>query len=149
MIYSPTSIRRDVFIDTSAYFALTDRDDRNHDTARLIAQALQRHRWAIYTSIHVVAEQHALHLARLGPDVARQALALIDQSAVRIVRPTLADEARTREILNGFTDKRWSYTDTMSFAIMERLGIRMAFTFDSDFEQYGFTRVTPQLLAGR
>lgn len=108
MSHAATSTRRRVFTDTSAYFALTDRDDHNHTAARRIAHELQRHQWVVYTSICIVAEQHALHLARLGPDIARQALALIDQSAVRIVRPIAADEARTREILNRFTDKHWS-----------------------------------------
>jgi predicted nucleic acid-binding protein len=34
-------------------------------------------------------------------------------------------------------------TDASSFAIMDRLGITRAFTFDANFSQYGLTVLTP------
>jgi predicted nucleic acid-binding protein len=36
------------------------------------------------------------------------------------------------------TDKTYSYTDTASFCLMRRLGLRRAFAFDRHFEQAGF-----------
>jgi predicted nucleic acid-binding protein len=46
-------------------------------------------------------------------------------------------------ILAQYTDKSWSYTDCTSFAVMERLGIATAFSFDYNFSQYGYRRLTP------
>ncbi len=43
----------------------------------------------------------------------------------------------------GELDKRFSYTDASSFAVMERLGIGTAFGFDRDFAQYGFRLIGP------
>jgi predicted nucleic acid-binding protein len=54
-----------------------------------------------------------------------------------IVRVTPEDEAKAREITYRYDDKDFSLTDATSFAVMERLGIRAAFTFDRDFRQYG------------
>lgn len=74
-----------------------------------------------------------------------QTLLLIDRSDIRVVRVTPQDERVAREILTRYTDKDWSFADATSFVVMERLGIRYAFTFDSDFAQYGFTVLTPDL----
>ncbi|MFQ6107757.1 MAG: hypothetical protein ACE5QF_09290 [Thermoplasmata archaeon] len=40
-----------------------------------------------------------------------------------------------------FRDKAIDLTDSLSFAIMERLRIDSAFTFDGDFEVHGLVRV--------
>ena len=42
-----------------------------------------------------------------------------------------------------YQDKDFSLTDAISFAVMERLQITQAFTFDRHFAQYGFTLVQP------
>jgi uncharacterized protein len=139
------SLRQYAFTDTSGFYALTDRDDNNHETALAITRELQRQRWTLFTSTYVVAEQHALHLSRLGRDVAFRALTLIDQSDTRNIRVTAADEGRARDILARYQDKAWSFTDATSFSVMERLRIQYAFTFDDDFRQYGFTVLTPDV----
>ncbi len=46
-----------------------------------------------------------------------------------------------------FALKDFSLTDATSFALMERLGVRFAFTFDRNFAQYGLTALAPEHLA--
>ena len=55
-----------------------------------------------------------------------------------VIRARAADEERAKQILFQYTDKDFSFADAISFAVMERLTIRLAFTFDRDFAQYGF-----------
>lgn len=43
---------------------------------------------------------------------------------------SLADEEKTKQIIRRYTDKPFSYTDAVSFAVMERLGVKEAFAFD-------------------
>jgi predicted nucleic acid-binding protein len=90
-----------------------------------------------------VAECHALLLARLNRRIALQFLDQIERTAVRLIVVTPADLRRAHEIVRQYDDKDFSLTDATSFAIMERLSIRYAFTFDSDFSQYGITVLTP------
>ena len=59
-----------------------------------------------------------------------------------VIRVRAADETRAKQMLFQYTDKDLSFADGLSFAVMERLAIRLAFTFDRDFAQYGFTVLT-------
>ena len=63
-----------------------------------------------------------------------------------MIRSRASDEERAREIIYQYDDKDFSMTDAISFAVMERLRIARAFTFDRHFAQYGFTVLTPDLL---
>ena len=62
----------------------------------------------------------------------------IYQSAMTVVRVSVADERRAWEIIGRYSDKNFSFTDATSFAVMERLHIQHVFTLDRDFVQYGF-----------
>jgi predicted nucleic acid-binding protein len=60
---------------------------------------------------------------------------LKDSRFVSLVTVKDEDEERAWEIFLKYKDKDFSYTDcTTSFAVMERLKMNMAFTFDSHFQ---------------
>ena len=82
----------------------------------------------------IVAESHALSLARLGARLARNWLL---SNIWAVERVAADDEAIARDIIWKYTDKTFSYTDATSFAVMDRLGLRTAFAFDPHFRQYG------------
>ncbi len=124
-----------VLVDTSAYCALTYTREGNHAAARVIADRLARERWRLLTTNFILAETHALILARLNRVVALHVLTQIDLSPTTIVRVSAADEMRARAIIEQYQDKDFSFTDATSFAVIERLGISSAFTFDRDFAQ--------------
>jgi predicted nucleic acid-binding protein len=125
-------------VDSSAYFALSDRSSINHERAARVQVGLTRERRLLFTTNFVIAETHALVLSRLGRDIAASTLGWIQESAATIVRVSERDELRAREIIATHTDKDYSYTDATSFAVMERLRIGEAFTFDRHFAQFGF-----------
>ncbi|MBI4822940.1 MAG: hypothetical protein HY805_01755 [Nitrospirae bacterium] len=52
-----------------------------------------------------------------------------------------AKEAGQWKLLEKYSDKDFSFTDCTSFALMERLKIKTAFTFDAHFTQYGFNQI--------
>ena len=134
---------RRVFIDTAAFYALVDSSEMRHLAADSIHLRLAQERWRLFTTNYIVAETHALLQVRLGHHYALRFLDEMDQSPTVIVRVTSLDERRSREILHQYADKSFSFTDATSFAVMERLRIDIAFTFDRNFVQYGLTVLTP------
>ena len=135
--------RRHVLVDTSAFFAMSHDREVNHPSAVAISRRLVSERWLVLTTNFLLAEAHALHLTRLGRHHAWAFLERIDRSGMTIVRISRDDERRARAIIELYTDKEFSLVDATSFAVMERLGIQHAFTFDRHFEQYGFTALLP------
>lgn len=134
---------RRVFVDTSAFYALADDRDGNHGPARVIRRLLVDSHSRLYTTNFVLAETHGLLLTRLGRAIALQTLTDVYRSNTTVERASVADELRARSILAQYDDKAFSLTDSISFAVMERLSITQAFSFDGDFAQYGFDVLRP------
>ena len=125
-----------VMVDTSAVYALLDRSDRNHGRAVSFLKNLAREGRNIVLTNFVVAECHALLLSKLGHDVARTWLKDLVWPIERVAE---SDEERAKEIIMAYADKAFSYVDASTFAVMERLEIREALTFDEHFRQFGFS----------
>jgi predicted nucleic acid-binding protein len=132
-----------VLIDTSAYFALSDVRERDHATALQVVRRVVGERWRTYTTNFVVAEAHALHLTRGSRSVALAFLDRLERSGTEVIRVSAADERRATQIIRQYRDKDFSLTDATSFAVMERVRIGWAFSFDRDFAQYGFPLLGP------
>lgn len=128
-----------VFVDTGGFLGLLVADDASHARARdLFAQA-NAERWRLVTTNAVVFETYGVLLIR-SRDKRRAAMTFLDLVATgtcRIERVRRADEVKAESILRGHDDKNYSFCDALSFAVMERLGIRDAIAFDGHFREYG------------
>jgi predicted nucleic acid-binding protein len=124
-----------VLVDTSAVYALLDRSDARRAAAKDSLESFKKARTEPLLTNFMVAECHALTLARLGSSLARK---MACRNIWAVERVTEDDEANAKQILRKYVDKDFSYTDATSFAVMERLGLRSAFAFGPDFRQYGF-----------
>lgn len=128
---------RSALVDSGAALALADPDDKNHTAAAKIQANLIAAHVRLYTTNYLVDETYTLFLARMGYRFAVQFLDEVKAGTVTIVRVKASDEERAEEILRQYQDKRFSYTDAVSFAVMQRLGIEAAFSFDRNFIEYG------------
>lgn len=127
--------RNRIFVDTSAWYAIIDRNDRDHVAAVTKIQALDL---PLLTSNYIFDEILTLLKTRLGPSIAISfAQKLWDQEVSTLARITEEDEARAWGIFRQFDDKGFSFTDCTSFALMERLAISTVLAFDDHFAQYG------------
>ena len=130
---------RRLFVDTSAYFALTDTRDENHEAAVHFIHQLIRERAELLTNNYIVAETHTLLLNRIEYATALRVLEELYKSQTRIYRVREAEEIKAFEIIRRYTDKEFSLIDAISFATMERFHLTEAFAFDHHFAQYGLS----------
>jgi uncharacterized protein len=98
---------RRLFVDTSAYFALTDKRDENHEAAVYFIHHLIRESAELLTTNYIVAETHTLLLNRIGYATALQVLEDLYKSQTRIYRvreAVLADANGAFVALNNQAD---------------------------------------------
>ena len=127
-------MKRSVLWDSSAILALLDADDADHERAVAAANRIVAERRPSFVTNYIEAEAHALLLRKLGRAIARQWLLT---GGLPVLRALPQEEERAKATLATHADKDWSLCDTISFAVLESRGARMAFTFDRHFRQYG------------
>jgi uncharacterized protein len=68
---------------------------------------------------------------------------LLDESVCRIEWVSPEDVRAGWEVFRSYRDKGWSFTDCVSYAVMQRLDAPAAFSFDQHFHQFGTVSVVP------
>lgn len=135
---------RSVFVDTSAFVALRNESEAEHELARETLSRLVAEGAALYTSNYVFAETYTALMIRVGREEAiRWGSRFRAGGAIDLVRLDEGAEELAWGILERHADKRWSYVDATSFALMENGGDDEAFAFDIHFVQRGL-RVLPE-----
>lgn len=133
---------RRIFVDTSAFLALRNRAEREHEAARAVLSELVAQRVALFTSNYVFAETYTALLVRVGRHEAIEwGRRFRVNQAIELVRVDERLEDEAWSILEQHSDKRWSYVDATSFALIASEGSDEAFAFDRDFAQRGLTLV--------
>jgi predicted nucleic acid-binding protein len=128
-----------VFIDTSAFYALLDRDDAHHQKARREwSTMLHGPDTTLVTTNYVVVESFALVHHRLGGEAARG----LQENLLSLINLEWIDAETHRAGVSAFlaaSRRRLSLVDCVSFEVMRTLGIRTCFSFDPHFREQGFT----------
>jgi predicted nucleic acid-binding protein len=125
-----------IFLNTSAIYAMADRNDPHHERATRGLQAALDAGEEIVTHNYVLVDSMALLQNRLGTQaaihLARDARAFriewVDEATHEAAVRRLAREGK----------RRASFVDMVSFLVMRRRGVRTALAFDPDFESEGF-----------
>ena len=128
------------YVDTSALIALAVSADRNH------ARALTFLRRALSGGTRFVLGRPVLIeyidgvTKRIGKSQAIEQLRALEASAVVRIEPDVPEDYRVaRDLFLRYDDHAIDLTDCLSFAIIGRLGLEDAFTFDHDFATHGLT----------
>lgn len=121
-----------LYVDTSVWYAAADAADASNATAKEILSAGDR----LVTSDHVLLETWTLLRWRIHRGAAEAFWRGIRGGAATLEIVGPADLQAAWMIGQAFPDQDFSLADRTSFAVMERLGLERAATFDDDFAVY-------------
>jgi uncharacterized protein len=131
-----------IFVDASFWIGRALPRDSRHDGARRLEDSAHGRR--LVTSVPVLGETWTILRRRLPHASSCRAIdAIRALPAIRIehVDDALEDDAWTW--LRIHDERRYSFVDATSFAIMRKLRIREALAFDGDFQAAGFVELRP------
>lgn len=132
-----------VFVDTGAWFARFVPTDPDHAAAKAWVDANTR---PLITTDYVVDELMTLLKIRGEFQRALEIAPMILRSEVCDLEWVIPVDVREAwRIFSTYQDKGWSFTDCVSRAVMDRLGLATAFAFDEHFRQFGMVSVVPQM----
>ncbi len=126
-----------VFVDTSALYAVLDRDDTNHGPATKVWERLLTDSAILLTSNYVLLETSALVQHRLGV----AALRALYEDVPPILTIEWVSEGTHNAVVQATliaSRKKLSLVDCVSFHLMRAAGVRKAFCFDHHFREQGF-----------
>jgi predicted nucleic acid-binding protein len=128
------------FVDTSFWFARAITRDRRHVEAVALGDAHRTSR--IVTSNLVLGETWTLLVHRAGHRHAARWVDGVRQDAhVVVERVDVGVEEEAWAWLRAHDDRRYSFVDATSFALMRKLRIRDALAFEGNFAAAGFVEL--------
>jgi predicted nucleic acid-binding protein len=129
-----------ILVDTGAWYALTDPQERRHGRAlAMFGRLTKGEHGRMVTTDFILDETYTLIRMRLGIEPVRRLRGLFrESSSIQMVRVSDNDFERSVDLMMAYDDKRWSLTDCTSFVLMQELEIGDAFTFDHNFAEAGF-----------
>ncbi len=135
---------KEIFVDTSAWDAIEDANDTNHEIALLFKEEIAE-KYRLVTTSYVLDETYTLLLLNIGYARTvkfKRNIDVMTESGILIVIHISESIGKTTwGVFEKFNvDKEWSFTDYTSKVVMEQREIHEVFAFDHHFEQMGFVK---------
>lgn len=128
-----------IFVDTGAWLALHDKQDRFHAQAVAARTRIEKEKIELVTSDFVFDESLTFIRYRASHSAAVLfGTSLIQSSIVTMLSVDRDLLLLSFELFKKYKDQDFSLTDCTSFVLMKRLKITTCFTFDAHFSQMGF-----------
>ncbi len=123
-----------VFVDTSVWFAAADSSDLDNGRAKGILASGE----PLLTTDHVLAETWTLLRSRIHRQAAERFWEALRNGTATVESVGPADLEAAWQIGLAYRDQDFSLVDRTSFAVMRRLGIERAASFDDHFAVFRF-----------
>ena len=132
-----------VLVDTSVWFAAANIRDRYNARGKELLDEIT----APLLTDHILVETWGLLNSRIHRQAAENFWLGIRRGVAELEKVTAADLEAAGAIGESFPDQNFSIVDRTSFAVMERLGLTRAASFDDDFAVYRYGRARDKAFA--
>ena len=126
-----------VFVDSSALFAVLNAEDSNHKKAFEVWQRLLADDTVLVTTNYVLVETFAVVQRRFGMEAVRTFHNDIVPALTILWIDKAVHQAGALAMLAAGS-RMLSLVDCVSFHVMRQHGVKAAFAFDMHFEEQGF-----------
>jgi predicted nucleic acid-binding protein len=126
-----------IFIDTAAFLAVLNANDRFHPSAKRSWDEILSSDSILFSSNYVILETTALLQHRFGIEAVR----LFENDILPIIGIAWVDEAIHKQGMSALLTanrRDLSLVDCTSFEIIRQMGLDTVFTFDPHFREQGF-----------
>ena len=130
-----------VFVDTSAWFDYFIANQKHTEALRPL---IELNAGALRTTDHIVCELFNLIDARIQNAKCESIWQWLNNSTyTTILSTSRVDLTAAFTIYSKFFDKRWSFTDCLSYHFIRTLKIPTALSLDRHFREFGVVSVLP------
>lgn len=134
-----------LFVDTNAFVALVNEDDRHHEAARAVRRGIDAGvllYGPLFTTRYVLSETATTLLYRLGHRATVEVLTTVRESSTfNVLDVTKPIFDRTAEQFAAYDDQEISFIDHLNTILCDDLGIEHIFAFEDGLLTLGMTRV--------
>ena len=128
-----------VLIDTGIFIAFHNTKDINHDRAvKLVREIVNGKHGAAFTTDYIFDEAVTTALVRTGKheiavELGNQILG-VKVKFVNMIQVDLTSFSNAWKLFSKYSNKKLSFTDCVSIAVIENYGLNKIVSFDKDFE---------------
>ena len=128
-----------IFIDTGAFLARFVLRDQHHKKSLQGWKKIEAAGKQCVTSNFVLNETFTLMARRTDyAFAAARARQIFSSEILTILRSSEEEERMALDFFEKYADQQVSFTDCVSFVLMRKKNIEIAFSFDTHFERAGF-----------
>ena len=135
-------MRRYVFVNTSGWLALYDRNNPNHEAAKQLWDDLRNQPVRFATTDYVLDQMYTA-LKTFGSLQSAQAFheLVANSSLIRLFMVDSVIFDRAWDVFMDDEQPNWTFTDCINYAVIQYLGVSEVFTFDPTFTAPGLVIV--------
>src|SRR5258706_1734984 len=123
-----------MFVDTSVWYAAADSSDAGNERAKQVLNNGE----SLFTTDHILVETWTLLRHRIHRHAAERFWDGLRSGAATVEPVGTGDLEAAWQIGRSFSDQDFSLVDRTSFAVMRRLGLERAASFDDHFAVFRY-----------